>query len=172
MIQSDALSRRPDHGIDAEYDNEDMVLLLEGLFMNLLNIDLQTRIINAKTLDTDIAQILQTLLHNAPLALRNNLQDWRLKAVEDGTILYYKDKVYVPKDQSLRRHILQMFHDHETAGHPGELATYNSVRQHYWWPGLCTFVKTYVQGCGPCQQFKRYIWNVLLISQPILNRFG
>ena len=27
-------------------------------------------------------------------------------------------------------------HDHETPGHPGELETYNSVRQHYWWPGL------------------------------------
>src|SRR5271155_1367666 len=47
-----------------------------------------------------------------------------------------------------------MFHDHETAGHPGELATYNSVGQHYWWPGLRVFVKNYVQGCGPCQQFK------------------
>ena len=49
---------------------------------------------------------------------------------------------------------MQMFHDHETAGHPGELETYNSVRQHYWWPGLRTYVKNYVQGCGTCQQFK------------------
>ena len=47
-----------------------------------------------------------------------------------------------------------MFHDHETAGHPGELETFNSIRQHYWWPGLWTFVKNYVKGCGICQQFK------------------
>ena len=47
-----------------------------------------------------------------------------------------------------------MYHDHETAGHPGELETYNLIRQHYWWPGLQTFVKNYVQGCGTCQQFK------------------
>ena len=47
-----------------------------------------------------------------------------------------------------------MYHDHETAGHPGELETYNSIWQHYWWPGLWTFVKNYVQGCGTCQQFK------------------
>ena len=33
-----------------------------------------------------------------------------------------------------------MFHDPETAGHPGEIATYNAVQQHYWWPGLKTFV--------------------------------
>ena len=29
-----------------------------------------------------------------------------------------------------------MFHNHETAGHPGELETHNSVRRYYWWPGL------------------------------------
>jgi Integrase zinc binding domain/Chromo (CHRromatin Organisation MOdifier) domain/Integrase core domain len=40
------------------------------------------------------------------------------------------------------------------AGHPGELKTYNSVKQHYWWPGLRIFVKNYVKGCGICQQFK------------------
>ena len=47
-----------------------------------------------------------------------------------------------------------MFHDHETAGHPGELETFNAVQQYYWWPGLRTFVKNYVKGCGICQQFK------------------
>jgi hypothetical protein len=40
------------------------------------------------------------------------------------------------------------------AGHPGELETFNAIQQHYWWPGLRTFVKNYVKGCGICQQFK------------------
>ena len=60
---------------------------------------------------------------------------------------------YIPNDQELRRDTVKIFHDHETAGPPGELETYNSVR-YYWWPGLWTFIKTYVQGCGICQQFK------------------
>jgi hypothetical protein len=47
-----------------------------------------------------------------------------------------------------------MYHDHKTAGHPGELETYNGMRQNYWWPGIRMFVKNYVQGCGTCQQFK------------------
>ena len=47
-----------------------------------------------------------------------------------------------------------MFHDHKTARHPGELETFNSIRQHYWWPGSRTFIKNYVKGCGVCQQFK------------------
>ena len=72
----------------------------------------------------------------------------------DKNILFYKDKNYIPDDLDLWRDIVKMFHDHETAGHPGELETYNSVKQHYWWPGMQTFVKQYVQGCGICQQFK------------------
>ena len=47
-----------------------------------------------------------------------------------------------------------MFYDHKMAGHPGELETYNSVKEHYWWPGLRMFVKGYVKGCMVCQQFK------------------
>ena len=54
----------------------------------------------------------------------------------------------------LRRHIVRQHHDAETAGHPGELETYNTIRQHYWWPGMRTFVNNYVKGCGICQQFK------------------
>ena len=49
---------------------------------------------------------------------------------------------------------MKSFHDHETAGHPGEIGTYNAVQQHYWWPGLRTFVKNYESGCDTFQQFK------------------
>ena len=66
----------------------------------------------------------------------------------------YKDKSYIPDDLDLWWDIVKMFHDHETAGHPGELETYNLVKQHYWWPGMQAFVKRHMQGCGICQQFK------------------
>jgi len=84
--------------------------------------------------------------------------DWTLENFEDRNILFYQGRNYIPLDKELRQNILKTFHDHETAGHPGELQTYNAVRQHYWWPGLRTFVKNYVQGCGICQQFK-IDWN-------------
>src|ERR1700678_3098025 len=47
-----------------------------------------------------------------------------------------------------------MYHNHETAGHPGELETYNTITEYYWWPGIRRFVRNYVKGCGICQQFK------------------
>ena len=58
-------------------------------------------------------------------------------------MIFYKGKNYIPRDQDLRRDIVKMFHDHEMAGHPGELETYDSVKTHYWWLGMRMFVKNY-----------------------------
>ena len=154
MAQSDALSRRPDLCPEHDNDNEDIVVLPEHLFINLIDTDLQQRIADADELDTDTADILKALLGNGPTAFRNDLSDWSTEDFNGKKILFYKGKNYIPKDIDLRRDIVKTFHDHETAGHPGELETYNAVRQHYWWPGLRSFVKNYVQGCGICQQFK------------------
>ena len=63
-------------------------------------------------------------------------------------------KNYILNNGQLRHDIIQKYHDHLTAGHPGELQTFNAVKEHYWQPGLQIFVKNYVQGCRTCQQFK------------------
>ena len=88
------------------------------------------------------------LLEQKPATLKNDLEDWTLEKVDNKNILFFKGKNYIPQDDNLQQDITKMFHDHETAGHPGELETFNSIQQHYWWPGLRTFVKNYVKGCG------------------------
>ena len=154
MIQSDALSRRPDFVPENDTDNDNMIMLPDGLFLNLIDTDLQQRIANCKTLDKDATDALSTLLELGPTSVRNALNDWTMEDFEGKSVLFYKEKNYIPQDETLRHDIAKMFHDNETAGHPGELETYNSIRHHYWWPGLRTYVKNYVKGCGTCQQFK------------------
>ena len=136
MIQSDALSRRPDHGIEGQLEEEDKIMLPEDMFINLLDTELQERILNGKELDIDVKNTMETLLLEGPTSLKNDLEDWKIEEVEGRRTIFYKGKNYIPKDQELRRDMVKMYHDHETAGHPGELETYNSIRQHYWWPGL------------------------------------
>jgi transposase InsO family protein len=154
MVQSDALSRRPDLCPDEDTDNEDMVMLPDDMFVNLIDTELQERIAISDDLDGNATEALKLLLEKAPTAMTTGLEDWELKKLNERNILFYKGKNYIPRNMELRRDIVKMFHDLETAGHPGEIGTYNAVRQHYWWPGLRTFVKNYVQGCGTCQQFK------------------
>ena len=125
-----------------------MILLPENLFINLIDIDLQRRIAKVNSMDKDSKTALLLLLNG------NTTDDWTLEKFEDRNILFYQGQNYIPLDKELRRNILKTFHNHETAGHPGELQTYNAVQQHYWWPGLGPFVKNYIQGCGICQQFK------------------
>jgi len=62
MIQSDALSRQPDHCPEEDNDNEDMILLPENLFINLIDIDLQRRIAEVNSMDKDAETALLLLV--------------------------------------------------------------------------------------------------------------
>ena len=136
MIQSDMLSHRPDFIPDEDNDNEDITMLPNNLFINLIDLDLQKCIANCKDLDWDVTEALMLLLEQKPAMLKNNLEHWTVEKIEDKNVLFFKGKNYIPRDDDLWWDIAKMFHDHETAGHPGELETFNSIRQHYWWPGL------------------------------------
>jgi RNase H-like domain found in reverse transcriptase/Integrase zinc binding domain len=154
MVQSNALSRWPDYGTDEQIEEEDKVVLPDNLFINLLDTELQEQILNRKELDLDIKNAIETLIKEGLTSLKTKLQDWKIKEVDGRKTIFFKGKHYIPKDLELWRDIVKMYHDHETAGHPGKLETYDGIRQNYWWPGLQTFVKNYVQECGICQQFK------------------
>ena len=136
MIQLDALSRRLDHCPDKDQDNQDITLLPGNMFINLIDMDLQNRIASAVDYDHDIGNILKTLLEEGPTVLKNDLSDWTMEDFNGSNILFYKGKNYVPMDLKLRWDIVKLHHDHETAGHPGELEMFNSVTKHFWWPGM------------------------------------
>ena len=154
MTQADALSRRSDHCPKDDHDNEDIILLPDDLFVNLLDLELQDQILEAMDLDFDVSSALEKLLVGELSNLRNDLDDWKVENLENGKAIFYKRKNYILWDVNLWWDIVKMYHDHETAGHSGELETYNVVKDQYWWPGLSTFVKNYVKGCAICQQFK------------------
>ena len=154
MIQSDSPSWCPDHGTNKSTRREDQILLPDNLFVNLLDIDLQGRILNPKDLDIDIKNIIETIQKNGPTNLLNDITDWKIEEIHEQKTIFYKGKNYIPRDQELWHDIVKIFHDHETVGHLGELETYNSVKVHYWWPGMQMFINNYVQGCGHCQHFK------------------
>jgi Integrase zinc binding domain len=135
-------------------DNKNVVVLLKHLFVNLIDIELQKKIANAKNMDYDTAKAIKELLEQGPREAKKDLIDWEVEEFKGENILFYKEKNYVPIDAELYREIVRRCHDHPTAGHPGELQTCNVIKEHYWWPGLQVFIKNYIQGCGTCQQFK------------------
>jgi hypothetical protein len=152
MIQSDALSRRADLNPRLDDDNnEPTVLLTKDLFVRLIDTKLQTRILTSKGTELDIQKALETLKNSE---IDQDLNEWTTEETENGKAIFYQGRQYIPDNIELRREIVQKFHDSVTAGHPGELETFNQIKECYWWPGLRTFVKNYVKGCPDCQQFK------------------
>ena len=143
MILSDALSRWPDFTPEEDVDNDNITMLPDNLFIDLIDFDLQNWIANCNALDKDATDALTLLLDQKPTTVKGQLDDWTVERFDDKTILFYKGKNYIPVDETLRRDIAQMFHDHETAGHPGEIETFNSINQHYWWPGNTTGGRDY-----------------------------
>ena len=93
--------------------------------------ELQEQILKATDLDFDVVKALKGLLQGKLSTLTKDLDDWKVDELDRGRTIFYKEKNYVPKDKELRRDIIKMFHNHKTAGHPGELETYNSVKEHY-----------------------------------------
>jgi hypothetical protein len=119
-IQAHSLSRRPDLCPQGIY-NEDVVVLPEHLFVNLIDMELQKKIANAKNIDYDAAETIKKLLEQGPKEAKKDLMDWKVEEFEGENILFYKGKNYVPIDAELRREIVRRYHDHLMAGHPGEL---------------------------------------------------
>lgn len=148
MVQSDALSRWPDFIPEKDSDNENMTLLPNNLFLNLLDLTLQDQVLDLGQVDGFLKDF---SIMDPPFG---SSDDWKLELVNGRNTLFYKEQNYVPDDLGLWRDIVRMLHDHETAGHPGEAETLVSVEWLYWWPGLRTFVRNYVKGCGICQQYK------------------
>jgi hypothetical protein len=87
-------------------------------------------------MDIPVKEKMDILLGKNPNIKKDEIKDWTVELLNEGIVLFFKGRNYIPKDNNLRRDILQMYHDHEMAGHPGELKTYNAVSQQYWWPGI------------------------------------
>jgi len=72
----------------------------------------------------------------------------------DGTHWHHGTALVVMADNTLRRGVISLFHNHVTAGHPGITKTLQLLSQYYWWLNMKTFVTEYIKGCATCQMTK------------------
>ena len=71
----------------------------------------------------------------------------------DG-VLFFKRRMYLSRDSSVRWDILGESHDAKSAGHPGEKRTFARVAAAFYWPGMRADVRKYVASCAVCQATK------------------
>ena len=150
LARPDALSCQPNLLPSDDANNDGVTLLPPSLFVNIIDTVLSQCIEWASASDPLVLQALQSMHEDIPLPFHSCLADWQVEA----RILTYKSHVYVPANDSLCCTILECCHNHKSAGHPGFLKTCQLVATEFWWPGLASFVRRYVEGCAKCQQNK------------------
>ncbi|KAF8627674.1 hypothetical protein AX17_006150 [Amanita inopinata Kibby_2008] len=150
MGKPDSLSRCADHG-DGKEDNAGITLLkLEKFAIRALE-------------GLQIKGPERELLEEVKRGNREgHMEDvvaraWKELAKSNsklGGILYFQDRIYVPRNTDLRRCIVELHHDTQIAGHPGWWKTLELISRNYWWPQMARYISYYCQGRDMCLRTK------------------
>ncbi|WVZ93490.1 hypothetical protein U9M48_039465 [Paspalum notatum var. saurae] len=75
------------------------------------------------------------------------------KLDEEG-VLWFKDRLVVPKDMELRKKILDEAHTSMFTMHPSSNKMYQDLKQKFWWIRMKREIAKYVSECDVCQRVK------------------
>ncbi|PHJ26048.1 retrotransposon ty3-gypsy subclass [Cystoisospora suis] len=138
---ADALSRIP-HGSETG-GNPVVVAAMHHI---MCNPSIRDRIVSAYECDSFSKSVLSRLTNGARVK-HFSLHDGIIWCAKHGGV-----RVYVPV--TARVHIMRLFHDSLTAGHPGAKKTLRAIRRKYTWQGMEKDVREYVSTCLKCQKNK------------------
>ncbi|KAF8697496.1 Reverse transcriptase (RNA-dependent DNA polymerase), partial [Rhizoctonia solani] len=158
----DALSRRADY-VDSTQDPE--VMLPAKVFANMSEEELKivTEICTKLREDPSLEPIIQFLTEdaeNAPPSICKAYRDYDWE--ED--LLWYQGKLVVPDLEILKERLLREYHDSPLAGHPGQQRTLELLNRNYWWPGMKSSAKEWVECCPVCQTNRRARAPVIVVD--------
>jgi hypothetical protein len=74
----------------------------------------------------------------------------------DG-VLWFKDRLVVPKDFELRHKIMDEAHCSRYSIHPGTNKMYQDLKKNFWWMRMKQEIPKYVAECDTCRRVKDHI---------------
>ena len=150
------LNRRPE--LAQEVRQLNLQIVPQGT-LNVLQVwsTLVDRIKQAQDKDEEIQQF------NEKSSRKELLGFW----VDEQGKLWYDDRICVPKDEALRRLILDEAHHSAYSIHLGSTKMYIDLRQKYWWTRMKGDIIEYVTRCDTCRRVKtEHQWPAGLL-QPL-----
>ncbi|WVZ80724.1 hypothetical protein U9M48_028180, partial [Paspalum notatum var. saurae] len=73
---------------------------------------------------------------------------------DESGVLWFKGRLVVPKDQKLRKQILDEAHTSRYTIHPGSNKMYQDLKQWVWWTRMKREIARYANECDVCQRIK------------------
>jgi hypothetical protein len=154
-VVADALSRKtfchcltvraPDTTLCQEMERLNLGIIQQGILTNLkLESVLLQRIIDAQRTDKGMKYIREKMEADKANCFRKDNQG----------VIWFKDRIVVPKDIEVRQQILDEAHLSRYSIHPRSTKMYQDLNQHYWWTKMKIEIARYVAKCDTCRRVK------------------
>jgi hypothetical protein len=85
----------------------------------------------------------------------------------DGGLLTYRNRLYIPDCDDLKRFIMDELHKRPYTSHPGYQKMITATRKQFYWPGLKKDIAEYLAKCIECQQVKEEHRHPAGLLQPL-----
>ena len=169
-VVADALSRKVHYNclsvesynetLCAEMQKLNLEIIPEGT-LNHISIEptLYDRVIMAQVHDKGVGIIKQKVLEGE--------QKYKCFRVDHKGILWFESRLVVPKNQELRKQILDEAHLSKFSIHPGSTKMYQDLWQNFWWTRMKREIAKYVAECDTCQRVKASHLKVVGTLQPL-----
>jgi hypothetical protein len=154
-VVADALSRKascycltvrtPDTTLCQEMKNLNLGMIQHGTLTQLkLDSVLLQRIIDVQSTDKGIKHIHEKIEAGKANCFRKY----------DQGIIWFNDRIVVPKDAEIRQQVLDEAHLSRYFIHLGSTKMYKDLKQHYWWTKIKIEIARYVARCDTCRRVK------------------
>ena len=74
--------------------------------------------------------------------------------VDENDVLWFKDRLVVPKDRDLRNQIISEAYSSKLSIHPSSSKMYHDLKPHFWWTKMKIEIAAYVARCDTCCRVK------------------
>ena len=105
-----------------------------------------SKVENSYSADPHCQKLLEQLLLSPTHTVHQN-------KLQDG-VIRHKGKIYVGKDLSLRNRLLQALHSSAIGGHSGQKASYQRLKNVFYWPGMKKDMDNFVLLYPVCRKNK------------------
>jgi hypothetical protein len=116
--------------------------------LNYLSVEatLRDNIVLAQQHDKGVRIIKQKLAHRE--------EKYKCFRVDYEGVLWFNERIVVPKDHKLRKQILDEAHLSKFSMHPGSTKMYQDLKQNFLWTRMKREIAKYVSECDICQRIK------------------
>jgi hypothetical protein len=120
---------------------------------------LQEQIVRAQIEDKGVQVIKEMIMQKT--------EKYKCFRQDSKGILWFGDRLVVPKDPELRKKILDEAHLSKFSMHPDSNKMYHDLRSLYWWTRMKREIAKYISECNTCQRIKASHLKVAGPLQPL-----